>query len=64
MRGIHFTQVDYLKEFPSGETTGELIDTIENKNKIERAINEGTTLLTGEFFNQMRTLDEKVYDQH
>lgn len=63
MRGIHFEEVDFLREFPSGETRGELIDTIENREKIKKAVNDGTRLLTGEFFNQIRTQNERTYGE-
>ena len=61
MGGINFSEVDFIKEFPSGETRGELIDTPENRATIQQAINNGTLLLTGEFFEQIRKENERIY---
>lgn len=63
MRGIHFEEVEFLREFPSGETRGELIDNQDNRKRINQAIKDGKKMLTGEFFNQIRLPNERIYGE-
>lgn len=62
MREIKFKEVEFVKEFPSGETRGELIDTLENRNELNQAVNNGTKLIKGEFFEQFKVIKQKSHE--
>lgn len=60
MRGIKFEEVDFIKEFPSGEIRGHLIASEENRDIIQTAIENGKVLLTGSFFEKMMKEKERM----